>query len=293
MASDLFVMTRPFYMAAADVDFSVDISGAPVACSATVGTYPSIPCLTWKIEERLIALVHASFTVTYNTEFKIVIARTGNFQFTAIDARLRKILGFAATNQMFIGGAATYTADYTPLYTWFPERVRFDRDRFAHVSTWKGKRMITGALSGATGGDVLYQLQAEIEDEPRYNLYRSAGRTTFEKDRSLDVFVWGYGDEVDAGCCDGWPSIQSEPALDNFYFWPDYSDLANLSTMTLGSAEDFDLTAAPSTYAWCQFESKWIEAIARRRHSAPIKRDLYGTDLPFHSVSELPAWTAP
>ena len=124
--------------------------------------------------------------------------------FHILNLALLAILGFAGGNGIFAGGASTYTADYTPLYTWFPDKVRADRNRWGHVPTISATEMLTGALSATATGDLKYAIEMSIDVEPRYHLYRSAGRTTAEKERCLDTFVWGYGTTVDTGVADGW-----------------------------------------------------------------------------------------
>lgn len=289
MATDYCVLTRPFYMDTADVDFSVDIGGGAVAKSCFTGSHASYTQLMYNFEALLDTV--GVFAVTVDSDGKIVVTRTGgNFQITAMDTRLRKILGFETTNSMFTGGAATYTADYTPLYAWFPETVRVDRDRWAHIPTVAATEMINGSLSASSTGDVLYQIELAWEMEPRYLMYRSAGRTEVEKDRSLDTFIWGGGTVVTEGIATAPPGAAGEPPLDGFYVWPDRSEVTKLSTMDAGGADSFELTSSAEVYAWCQVDSDYLRKVARRRHSIPVLRNFYGDALPIHSVSSVPTW---
>lgn len=291
MATDRCMLTRPFHMAAADVDFSVDIGGGPVAKSWTIGDYGCIAMAAYEFE-RLLKTVDAGFNVAITTAGKYNVTRpAGNFQITAMDTRQRKILGFETTNGIFVGGAQSYTADYTPLYTWFPETIsRTDRNRWEHVPKIAAAKMKTGALSATETGDLEYQIELEFEMEPRYNIYRSAGRTEAEKDRSLDTFIWGHGTVVTTGVADAWPADSGYEPLDGFYFWPDFSAITELSTMDGGDAESFELTTSPEVYAWCQFDPEYLERVARRRHSLEVRRDYYGDRLPIHTVSDIPTW---
>ena len=283
MASDRFVLTRPIYIDDTSKDFTVDVGGTPAAASLTTGTYPCIASVIYELEQALQGH-DPNFSVTMSSDFMITISiSSGTFSITWDDTRLRDILGFSGN----LTTVSSDTAPYTPLYCWFPDKVRADRNRWVLDQKIVSRRVEvqTGATPGLTTGDEIFRLRLALNVEPAENLLRSAATTSQERDRCLEVFMLGGTTLTTTGCIHAWPGDSGEPSPAGFYFWPDYTDLDTLSSMDEGSAEDFDLASGASTYCFAQFDANFT---AEFRDALPVGRTHYNIECAIHSVSTAP-----
>jgi hypothetical protein len=284
MASDRFVIDSPRYLGSDSKDMTVTAGGAPTAIAMTVGTYPGTPYILDELEDKLKG-VHASFEVTMDASnpMHIRIANAAqNFDLTWNDTLLRDRLGYTA-NFVNIAGA---TASYTPLHTWFPDKVRADRNNWTFdQGISKRVEVGTGATPGVTIGDETWRLSFSIHAEPVENLMRSRATTIAERNRSLEAFMFGGTTLMPVGCLHSWPGDSGEPSPAGFYFWPDYSDLGELSSMDEGSAEDFYLTSGASTYCFAQFDDDFV---ADFKEALSVGRTHYTIECRIHTVSTAP-----
>ena len=284
MASDKFVMTRPIYIGTDAKDFTLDIGGGAVAGAIATGTYASIATVLQALEDAL-QVIAGSITISINTSFVVAIAGGGtSFTLVWTDTLLRDICGFTGNSAALVDD---FTATYTPLYTWLPDKVRADRDlwHLDHKMLWSGTPTGGGGTPGLSTGDRLYKTAIRLDFETDTSLFYSRATTTFQRERCLDTFVLGDATLTTTGCRDAWPGTSGEPSAAGFYFYPDYTDCQPVTSMDAGGAQDFSLAAGAETYAFCQFDADWME---NYKAALPVGRTYYGLDMKIHSVATAP-----
>lgn len=272
MASDRGVWVAPIECTDDNDDFTLGVTAKEI----TNGVYACIATFLQNFENRL----GLGYTVSLTSDFMVKIDGPATFSITWDDTDLRDLLGFTAN----LSGADTYTATYTPQLTWFPNRVRADRERwgFDHDLYWAGVETSSGDVPGLVTGDEIYRLGASLMGEHRYNVFYSAQRTAFEGVRSLDYFV--------KHTRQAWPTEDGNVSVrvGGFYYYPDYTDCQPLSDMDSGGVL-FDLSSSPDTYVFCH----WDTGFSPSKSAKPwlrVGRDFYNVDIPFHTATA-PSWT--
>ena len=248
MASDRFILTRPIEITASNNTLTVDRGGGAAAVNLTVGVYGCIAMVMDELEDQLIAEQGApGWTATLTTDFYVTIANADDFTIVWTDDALRLLLGFDA----FGGPAVTSeTGARIPEYCWLPLRVRGNQDAWhpnlkERIRTAVGQ---SGLESGLSTGAEHHRIKLLLPHEYGYNLLKAECRTALEQVRCLETFV--EGSRI------SYPST-GNTSVGGFYFWNDYTDLDEESSMTVGDVTTFKYTTAPGEYAFCIFEPGW------------------------------------
>lgn len=261
---------RPVVISSSSKDFTVDGSAKALA----TGTYPNIAAVMYEMMTKASGL-----TATFSTDMKVVLTKSGTFTVTWDDANLRNYLGFTGN----LSGNASYTATYTPLYCWFPSRVRADNGAWGYdqKKNWKGKEAISGNVCGLSNGSAIYRTSIEYEALNDYEVLISRGATTYQQNRCLEYFA--YNDRVAF-------SASGDVSASGFYYFPDYTavTIGPCAGYTSGSAANFHLSSGASTFVFAQFDPNWYPEPKATIKAA--QTDWYDVNVECHSATA-PTWS--
>jgi hypothetical protein len=260
---------RPIEFISAGTDFAFGATPGAI----TSGVYANIISLFREFADQAGTSVD---DVGMTDDLKLKFKAGDTLTLTWRNTTLRNSFGFTGASLAITDGS-WYTATYTPLYIWYPERQKADQSVFRRdpKDQFIGGKSLTGNLAGIGTGSTKYYRTMRFVNELGSRLGYELAESTADALRCLELF---FQDSINAA-----PTVSTHPCTKGFWYYDDVNEFIADCTMTGSEWGDsggvqFALSSSPDTYVFCMFDplglSEWDKSptfsVSRLRYTVEV-----------------------
>lgn len=262
-------LIRPIEITDDEKNFTVVHTFGTENITLDTGVYASILTLVKHISAKLTD-ADAFLSCYLSADHKVVIASSapapGITDVTWTDPGLAVILGYRSN--LVSGSTHTYTATYTPLYTWLPSYHSADAGRFWSDPQFAGGVSTAGVLSGISLTENLRRRKISWDAQEATNVAEEAaedsfslGGTTYypERDRCFEYFVRQARSASPSTSYAEGLSLKGCYYVPNINIYTGSSPSVAIPASMDGGGHLFYLSSSPDRYIWCTIDKALSE----------------------------------